>query len=136
MALTTRITASDRRIRLADSDPDFTGDLTEEKAEKHLRKLHHELHDLQELLYGAKRHSVLVVLQGMDTSGKDGTIKSVMAPVDPQGCRVESFKVPTEQELAHDFLWRVHAVTPPRGMITIFNRSHYEDVLAARVHKL
>ena len=136
MGLTTRIGGNLRDIRLDDYDPDFTGGMSEEKAEKHLKALHHELHELQELLYGAKQNALLVVLQGMDTSGKDGTIKNVMDPVDPQGCRVESFKVPTEQELAHDFLWRVHQVVPARGMITIFNRSHYEDVLVVRVHKL
>jgi PPK2 family polyphosphate:nucleotide phosphotransferase len=131
-----RIGGSGRRIKLEDYDAGFTGGLSEEKAEKQLRDLHRELHELQELLYGAKQNAVLVVLQGMDTSGKDGTIKNVMAPVDPQGCRVESFKVPTEEELAHDFLWRVHKVAPARGMITIFNRSQYEDVLVVRVHEL
>lgn len=90
----------------------------------------------QNLLYGAGTHSVLVVLQGMDTSGKDGTIKHVMSAINPIGCHVWSFKVPTAEELAHDFLWRIHRRTPARGMMAIFNRSHYEDVLVARVHKL
>jgi PPK2 family polyphosphate:nucleotide phosphotransferase len=79
---------------------------------------------------------VLIVLQGMDTSGKDGTIKHVMADVNPLGCRVEAFRAPTEEELAHDFLWRVHTRTPGRGIMTIFNRSHYEDVVTVRVRDL
>ena len=95
-----------------------------------------QLGELQELLFAARRHAVLIVLQGMDTSGKDGTIKHVMSHVNPLGCRVEAFKVPSEEELAHDFLWRVHRVTPARGMMTIFNRSHYEDVVVVRVHDL
>ncbi|MHB8647262.1 MAG: PPK2 family polyphosphate kinase, partial [Thermomicrobiales bacterium] len=86
------------------------------------------------LLYGAARQSVLIVLQGMDTSGKDGTIRHVMAPINPQGCAVVAVKEPTPADLAHDFLWRIHAYTPARGMIGIFNRSHYEDVLVVRVH--
>lgn len=90
----------------------------------------------QELLYGAATHSVLIVLQGTDTAGKDGTIKHVMSAVNPLGCQVTSFKVPTADELAHDFLWRIHLRTPARGVMSIFNRSHYEDVLVARVRKL
>ncbi len=81
-------------------------------------------------------HSLLVVLQGMDTSGKDGTIRHVFSQVNPQGCEVRSFKAPTNREQAHDFLWRIHRGTPGRGIITIFNRSHYEDVLVVRVHNL
>jgi PPK2 family polyphosphate:nucleotide phosphotransferase len=132
----TRTIVAGERLNLELCDPGYTAHLTEERAEKRLKDLHEELHDMQELLYGARQNALLVVLQGMDTSGKDGTIKNVMEPVDPQGCRVESFKVPTEDELAHDFLWRVHRVVPPKGMITIFNRSHYEDVLVVRVHEL
>jgi len=90
----------------------------------------------QELLYGAATHSVLIVFQGTDTAGKDGTIKHVMSAINPIGCHAWSFKVPTAEELAHDFLWRIHQRTPTRGMMAIFNRSHYEDVLVARVHKL
>jgi PPK2 family polyphosphate:nucleotide phosphotransferase len=86
--------------------------------------------------YAAGAGGILIVLQGLDTAGKDGTIKHVMASFNPIGCRVESFKIPTPIEQAHDFLWRVHLVTPPRGMISIFNRSHYEDVLVTRVHNL
>ncbi len=91
---------------------------------------------LHNRLYAESKHAVLLVLQGMDASGKDGTIRSVFTGINPQGCRVESFKAPTANELAHDFLWRVHAVCPTRGEIAIFNRSHYEDVVAARVREL
>lgn len=94
------------------------------------------LRGLQERLWAEARRSLLVVLQGLDTSGKDGTIRHVFQGVNPQGCRVASFKVPTATELAHDYLWRVHAVCPARGEIGIFNRSHYEDVLVVRVKEL
>ncbi|MGE0101274.1 MAG: PPK2 family polyphosphate kinase [Blastocatellales bacterium] len=123
-------------IKLKDIDPDFDGGLDREEGEARLKKLTDELTDLQELQYAASDTAVLVVLQGRDTSGKDGTIKAVMGPLDSRGCNVASFKVPTENELAHDFLWRVHEQTPRRGEMTVFNRSHYEDVLVVRVHKL
>ncbi len=93
------------------------------------------LDKLQGLLAACDQRAVLVVLQGMDTGGKDGTIRHIFAGVNPQGCSVTSFKVPTPLETRHDFLWRVHAAVPPKGMIGIFNRSHYEDVLVVRVHK-
>jgi PPK2 family polyphosphate:nucleotide phosphotransferase len=95
--------------------------------------LNDRLEDLQEMLWAEGRHKLLVVLQGMDTSGKDGTIRHVFDGVNPLGVRVASFKAPTPEELAHDFLWRVHPVVPGKGEMVIFNRSHYEDVLAARV---
>ena len=95
-----------------------------------------ELDHLQELLYAEHKHKVLIVLQGMDTSGKDGTIRQVFSGVNPQGVRVASFKQPTPPELAHDFLWRIHQQLPGAGEIVIFNRSHYEDVLVVRVHGL
>jgi PPK2 family polyphosphate:nucleotide phosphotransferase len=91
---------------------------------------------LQERLYAEGRQALLIVLQGMDTSGKDGTIKSVMRDVNPQGVEVSSFKAPSKEELAHDFLWRIAERVPPRGMIGVFNRSHYEDILVVRVHEL
>lgn len=97
-------------------------------------KMIEELDELQNRLYAEKKHSVLIVLQGMDASGKDGVIRKVFGQMNPQGVRVESFKAPTEKELAHDFLWRIHQHTPEKGMIQIFNRSHYEDVLITRVH--
>src|SRR5262245_59687851 len=123
-------------IKLSDFDPNDDQGLTRQQGEEKLEKLNKELTHLQELLYGASDRSVLIVLQGRDTSGKDGTIKAVMGPLNSLGCNFASFKVPTEKELAHDFLRRVHQVTPGFGEMTIFNRSHYEDVLVARVHKL
>ena len=93
-----------------------------------------ELDELQYLLYAESKHAILVVLQGMDASGKDGVIRNVFGELNPQGVQVHSFKVPTDEEMAHDFLWRVHMQTPSKGMIQIFNRSHYEDVLVTRVH--
>lgn len=92
--------------------------------------------ELQQVLYADGRYALLIVLQGRDAAGKDGTIRHVFEAVDPQGCEVTSFKAPTALELEHDFLWRIHARVPPRGMIGIFNRSHYEDVLVPRVREL
>jgi PPK2 family polyphosphate:nucleotide phosphotransferase len=126
----------ERRIELAEFDPREDAGLKRENAEKKTARFIEELIELQELLYAVRSKSVLVILQGRDTSGKDGTIRHVAGPLDSQSCSVASFKVPTEEELAHDFLWRVHARTPPAGDIRIFNRSHYEDVLVVRVHKL
>ncbi|HYE56136.1 MAG TPA: PPK2 family polyphosphate kinase, partial [Chitinophagaceae bacterium] len=104
---------------------------TKEKTQQLLE----ELDELQNLLYATSSHSVLAVFQGMDASGKDGAIRKVFGALNPQGLHITSFKVPTEEELSHDFLWRVHKATPRKGMIGIFNRSHYEDVLVTRVHK-
>jgi PPK2 family polyphosphate:nucleotide phosphotransferase len=94
------------------------------------------LYKLQEMLFTDGRHSLLVVLQAMDAAGKDSTIRSVFGPINPQGCRVVSFKAPSSLELHHDYLWRVHAQAPPKGYMTVFNRSHYEDVLIVRVKNL
>jgi PPK2 family polyphosphate:nucleotide phosphotransferase len=94
-----------------------------------------ELDELQNLLYAENKHSVLVVIQGMDASGKDGLIRQVFGKLNPQGVTVKSFKVPTSEELSHDFLWRVHRHAPGKGMIQLFNRSHYEDIIVTRVHK-
>ena len=135
MKITTRVEPG-KTVSLADYDPENTFGFTKEQGEDRLKELSEQLGDLQEILYAARQNGVLIILQGMDTSGKDGTIKHVMSEVNPSGCRVESFKVPTEEELSHDFLWRVHKRVPPSGMMTIFNRSHYEDVLVVRVHKL
>jgi len=126
----------EHRLKLKDFDPGKDGGLKREDAEAKTAQLLEELTDLQELLYAVRRQSLLIILQGRDTSGKDGTIRRVAGPLNSQSCSVSSFKVPTEEELAHDFLWRVHSQTPQRGEIKIFNRSHYEDVLVARVHKL
>jgi PPK2 family polyphosphate:nucleotide phosphotransferase len=125
-----------KQVDLSKIDPNETGGLTKEEAEATFEALAGELGELQELMYAAQSEALLIVLQGLDTSGKDGAIRGVFKSVNPQGCRVASFKVPTPQELAHDFLWRVHQQTPERGMFTVFNRSHYEDVLVVRVHDL
>lgn len=124
------------KVRLRDHDPADVGGMRREQAEARTAQLGEEFAEMQELLYGAARQSVLIVLQGMDTSGKDGTIRHVMAPINPQGCSVVAFKQPTPADLAHDFLWRIHPYTPAKGMIGIFNRSHYEDVLVVRVHNI
>ena len=131
-----RRVAPNKPIRLAEIDPADAAGLDKETGKAQLERLDDELGELQDLLYAAAEHSVLLVLQGLDTSGKDGTIKRVLRGVNPVGCRIVSFKVPTATELAHDFLWRVHARTPERGQLGVFNRSHYEDVLVARVHGL
>ncbi|MEK6284969.1 MAG: PPK2 family polyphosphate kinase [Acidobacteriota bacterium] len=125
-----------RRFKLEDVDPGDDAGVKRAEGEEKTAHLIEELIELQELLYAARLQSVLVILQGRDTSGKDGTIRHVAGPLDSQSCAVAAFKVPTEEELAHDFLWRVHAQTPAAGYIKIFNRSHYEDVLVVRVHEL
>ncbi|HCE16805.1 MAG TPA: polyphosphate kinase [Anaerolinea thermolimosa] len=127
-----------KKVNLDDFDPAETRYAPggKENAEQSLLQLNRQLEALQESLYAEHKHRVLVVLQGMDTSGKDGVIRRVFEGVNPQGVRVASFKVPTPVELDHDYLWRVHQQTPARGEIVIFNRSHYEDVLVVRVHSL
>jgi PPK2 family polyphosphate:nucleotide phosphotransferase len=126
------------KVKLDSIDPADTSATKGSKQETRDRtaKLTAELEALQEQLYAEHRHKVLVVLQGMDTSGKDGTVRHVFDGVNPQGVRVASFKVPTPEEADHDYLWRVHKQTPAQGEIVIFNRSHYEDVLVVRVHQL
>jgi PPK2 family polyphosphate:nucleotide phosphotransferase len=127
----------DTSIRLADVSPDDTeGYGSKKDVKRELARHRKRIADLQERLYAEERRSLLIVLQAMDTGGKDGAIKHVFRGVNPQGCRVWSFKAPSAEESAHDFLWRYHQRTPPRGMITIFNRSHYEDVLVVRVKNL
>ncbi|MGZ8779688.1 MAG: PPK2 family polyphosphate kinase [Thermoanaerobaculia bacterium] len=121
-------------MRLSDHPTTATGDKA--KTQQATAKLADRIGELQELLYAENKHKVLIILQGMDTSGKDGTIRKVLREVSPQGVRVVSFKKPTEFELAHDYLWRVHAHVPARGELVVFNRSHYEDVLVVRVHSL
>ena len=125
-------------VKLKELDPHdsalFGGGKKEAKAE--IKRLNRKLEDLQELLYAEHRRKVLIVLQGMDAGGKDGTVRHVFEGVNPQGVKVTSFKVPTDIELDHDYLWRVHRHTPGKGEIVIFNRSHYEDVLVVRVKNL
>ncbi|NCI47317.1 PPK2 family polyphosphate kinase [Sediminibacterium soli] len=106
-----------------------------EKTKARLVQMISELDELQNLLYAESKHSILVVLQGMDASGKDGLIRNVFGKMNPQGVTVSSFKEPTKEELSHDFLWRIHKNVPAKGMIQLFNRSHYEDILVTRVHK-
>ena len=127
-----------QHIRLDSIDPQDTGSFDGEKDEgkEILDALTDRLEVLQERLYAEHKQPVLMIIQGMDTSGKDGTIEHVFEGVNPQGVRVESFKTPTPLELDHDYLWRVHQKTPRKGEIVIFNRSHYEDVLVVRVHEL
>ena len=126
-----------KKTKLSKFDPDDTlGLKNDEKSQKTLQKLIARLDELQLLLYASKKYSLLIILQGIDAAGKDGTIRHVMSGVNPQGCRVTSFKTPSAEEAAHDFLWRIHNAIPDRGEIGIFNRSHYEDVLIERVHKL
>src|SRR5579863_5088010 len=127
-----------QKVALRDFDP---GDTTlapggKKKTVRKSARLTERLGDLQELLFANSKHKLLIVLQGMDTSGKDGTIRHVMSGVSPQSVRAVSFKQPTLVELSHDFLWRIHSQVPGNGEIVIFNRSHYEDVLIVRVHAL
>jgi len=122
------------KVKLQKIDTEGNGEKDEAVAK--FLEINEKLEALQERLYAEGKHKILVVLQGMDTSGKDGTIRAVFDGVNPQGVRVAGFKVPTAEELAHDYLWRVHKQTPGKGEIVIFNRSHYEDVLVVRVHKL
>ena len=124
------------RFRLKSFDPDATLGHDKASAVATTQAQMERLRDLQDRLWAEARHSVLVVLQGIDAAGKDGTIAKVMEAFNPQGCPVSSFKVPTPEELAHDFLWRIHKRAPGKGEIGIFNRSHYEDVLVVRVHGL
>lgn len=124
-------------VDLDNSDASATPDgLDRDEAQATFKILKDKLRDLQNLMYAEHQRSLLVVLQGRDAAGKDGTIRHVFGPLNPQGCRVTSFKVPSSMEAAHDFLWRCHIAAPKRGMVGIFNRSHYEDVLVVRVHDL
>ncbi|HEY8853253.1 MAG TPA: polyphosphate kinase 2 family protein, partial [Gemmatimonadaceae bacterium] len=124
-----------RSIKLDDDHARSHGRTKSGKAlERATEKSVGRISDLQRVLYADARYALLIVLQGRDASGKDGTIRRVFTAVNPQGCTVASFKAPTELEQRHDFLWRIHAQVPQRGMIGIFNRSHYEDVLVPRVH--
>ena len=123
------------KVRLSRLKTDLTGSFeSSESTEPALEKHRGKLDDLQNVFYAAQSKALLIVLQGVDTAGKDGTIRHIFSGINPQGCQVAAFKVPTALEARHDFLWRCHAAVPARGMIGIFNRSHYEDVLSPRVH--
>ncbi len=129
-----KLVKPDSNVSLNTIDPSETEGLSKNDAIEKLAMLGEKLRDLQELHYAAGENPILFVLQGCDTSGKDGTIRNIMKFMNPQSTRVASFKVPTPIELAHDFLWRIHQQTPGKGETVIFNRSHYEDVLVVRVH--
>src|SRR6516225_519736 len=125
------------KVRLKDIDPAYKGHhATEQEAAVEIEHYRQKMAKMQSLLYAEKKRSVLIVLQALDAGGKDGTVNHVFNVLNPQGARVVGFKQPTAEELAHDFLWRVHPQVPIKGEIAIFNRSHYEDVLVTRVHKL
>jgi len=123
------------KIKLADIDTRAPKDMDKAATKEKTAGLLEELNELQNLLYAESKHSVLVVIQGMDAGGKDGVIRNVFGKLNPQGVTVHSYKAPTSEELSHDFLWRIHMHTPAKGMIQIFNRSHYEDIIVTRVHK-
>jgi PPK2 family polyphosphate:nucleotide phosphotransferase len=126
-----------KKVDLKDYDPRHEhGDWNKETAAQQIEENTAVSRDLAYRLYAENRRAVLLVLQGMDTSGKDGTIRTVLTGINPQSCHITSFKAPSEEELDHGFLWRIHMAVPRRGEIGIFNRSHYEDVLIVRVHKL
>jgi PPK2 family polyphosphate:nucleotide phosphotransferase len=122
--------------KLADIDPGFQAIKNHETIREQLDKNEAKLGELQKLLYGEKKHSLLIVLQGIDAAGKDGVCWHVIRGMNPQGTAVTGFKQPTPEESAHDFLWRIHRHTPGKGQVAVFNRSHYEDVLVTRVHDL
>ena len=126
------------RVKLADWDPSDKGGFDGGKSEGKdaLKTLNRRLEELQELLYASGKRKLLIVLQAMDTGGKDGVIRNVFDGVNPQGVRVASFKVPSSEERSHDYLWRIHKQTPGKGEIVVVNRSHYEDVLVVRVHEM
>jgi len=117
-------------------DKEIHEDLDKEESYPVLHELRHQLQSLQKLLYAQGKHKVLIVIQAMDTGGKDGCIRHVFSNVDPQGITVTPFKAPSSEELAHDYLWRIHEHTPAKGHIAVFNRSHYEDIIAVRVKNL
>jgi PPK2 family polyphosphate:nucleotide phosphotransferase len=128
---------SGERIALSEVDPDDTGPFAHKsEADSLIRQNVRRMEELQELMYAERKHALLIVLQAMDAGGKDSTIRHVMDGFNPQGCHVVGFGVPTPLELAHDFLWRIHPHAPRRGYVSIFNRSHYEDVLVVRVEEL
>lgn len=129
------INSIDKKFSLKEFSPDDTAKLSKKDVEEEYLKLHEKFIELQEVFYASKKYGLLIILQGMDCSGKDGTVKKVLAGVNPNGFNVENFKVPTPAELGHDYLWRIHQKTPLKGDITVFNRSYYEDVLVTRVHK-
>lgn len=129
--------AESKKIDLQKFNPDYDFSIHKEEAEDVLeRSLRKRMSDLQHRLYAERKKALLIVLQGVDTSGKDGTIRHVISAFNPQGCTVKAFKEPTAEDLSHDFLWRIHKGAPAKGEIVTFNRSHYEDIIQPRVHKI
>ena len=124
------------RVHLRDYPTNADGGLDKKEGEAQLEPLLEELEELQELMWGAQTHALLAVLQGRDAAGKDGVINHVFNAIDPQGLQVTAFKVPSEEEADHDFLWRIHSAVPRKGVVGVFNRSQYEQVLVVRVHDL
>ncbi|MBM3234736.1 polyphosphate kinase 2 family protein [Candidatus Poribacteria bacterium] len=125
------------KIKLKDYDAEYAGEYKRKsEINEPMAEIQERMRELQGLLYAESKHALLIILQAMDAGGKDGTIRKVISGVNPQGCDVVSFKVPSAEEIAHDFLWRIHKAVPPKGKMVIFNRSHYEDVLVVRVHNL
>jgi PPK2 family polyphosphate:nucleotide phosphotransferase len=122
------------KINLSDIDTDAPKKSNKISTKIELQKLKNKIEELQNLMYAESKHSLLIIIQGMDASGKDGAIKNVFEMVNPLGCRAFSYKEPTQLEMKHDFLWRIHQNVPEKGMLHIFNRSHYEDVIVQRVH--
>lgn len=127
--------SSNQKVSLLDLSPDYTHKLEKKNVQESYSELQEKFIELQEVFSASKKFSLLIILQGMDCSGKDGTVKKALAGVNPNGFVVHSFKQPTSEELEHDYLWRAHKATPIKGNITVFNRSYYEDVLVTRVHK-
>lgn len=130
------VPAFNKKVRLSDYSPEYEGDLSKEDALALTDNYKARIAEQQDVLYAQGKYALLIILQAMDAAGKDSTIRHMLTGVNPQGVRVVSFKAPTPQELAQDFLWRVHQQTPPKGFIGVFNRSHYEDVLVVRVNEL
>ena len=129
--------AESKKIDLQKFNPDYDFSINKEEAEDVLeRSLRKRMSDLQHRLYAERKKALLIVIQGVDTSGKDGTIRNVISAFNPQGCTVKAFKEPTAEDLSHDFLWRIHKGAPAKGEIVTFNRSHYEDIIQPRVHKI
>jgi PPK2 family polyphosphate:nucleotide phosphotransferase len=125
-----------RKVKLKEWDPGYTANKKKENVENELTQLSSQISESQYKFFAAKSQSLVIILQGVDASGKDGTIRHVMGALNPQSCYVKSFRVSSEEDLSHDYLWRVHMAVPPKGQIAIFNRSHYEDVIEARVRNL
>ena len=136
MEISCKARKSEKKLNLRNWDTDYHTNKSKEGVEKELTAFSSQLSKLQYKLFADNRHALVIILQGVDASGKDGTIRHVMGALNPQSCYVKAFKVPTTEELSHDYLWRVHNAIPAKGQIAVFNRSHYEDVIEPQVHDL